>query len=67
MSMVEDNEPEDVEEDGGYGLFMAADWICCSLHVERQCTSRSWLFAERLESWTRDVSKDILATDHMNH
>ena len=43
MSIVEDNEPEAEEDDGGYGLFMAADWMCRSLHVERQCKSRSWL------------------------
>ncbi len=48
MSIVELIEPEAVEEDGGYGLFMAADWICRSLHVERQCKSRSWLVSERL-------------------
>ncbi len=49
VSMVEDIEPETVEEDGGYGLFMAADWMCRSLHVERQCKSKSWLVvSERL-------------------
>ncbi len=48
MSMVADIEPEAVVDDGGYGLFMAADWICRSLHVERQCKSRSWLVSERL-------------------
>lgn len=47
VSMVEYTEPEVIEDDGGYGLLMAADWICRSLHVERQCKSSSSLVTER--------------------
>jgi hypothetical protein len=56
---MEDGEPEAVEDGAGYGLFKAADWMC-SLHVERQCSSRSLFVAERFSSKTYDVSEDQL-------